>query len=456
MPPDLDALFAVVPDMVFEMSSDGIYLSVNSPAAHPYSPDSHGPTDGLLGKSMWDVLPREGAEIAQQLIDDALRTNALQTGHWSRSFPDGAARHYEARVKGTSSGSVVMLIRDTTDSTDRAETLQALYDAMPSVVCHVDRAGRCLECHGKLQVGGRARPADPEPPGLHAAVRQLHSRALESDDIQSYRYSVEGSHFVARARRTRINTVVYVVQDETEQVETLNELQKSNDYLQRFAYFASHDLQEPLRGMHGPAQVLLDEVGPKLEPTERKWLEYIHANSERAHAMVRDMLEFSRSGTQPPKPEFFDGELAVLEVLDSFRAAIEERSATVTVKRIPHLYYDRVKFMAMIANLLSNGLKFHRDGVDPVVEISGRGTSSHMVTIVVIDNGIGIPREAQKKVLEPGQRLHHRDKYPGNGLGLSSVAMILDRCGGSLGIRSVVGQGSEFQLTLPGGLPHVQ
>jgi signal transduction histidine kinase len=171
--------------------------------------------------------------------------------------------------------------------------------------------------------------------------------------------------------------------------------------------------------------------------------------------MVRDMLEFSRSGTQPAKPEFFDGETAVREVVDAFRASIDERHATVTVSSIPHICYDRMKFMAIVANLLSNALKFRRDDVDPVVEIFGRGTSSNMVTVVVTDNGIGIPREQQKRIFEPGFRLHHRDKYPGNGLGLSSVAMILERCGGSLGIRSIVGQGSEFQLTIPGGIPHV-
>jgi signal transduction histidine kinase len=449
---DGTALLSVIPDLVFEMSPDGVYIAVSTPPSHPYSPETHGPEGGLVGKSLFDAVDPEGAQLAQTLIEQALATDTLQTGEWSRVFPDGRTRHYELRARATKRKTVISIVRDITDATDRAETLQALHDAMPGIICHVDREGNCLEVHGQsesLTVHNAG-----EPSGLSIAVTQLHRLALESDEIHSYRYSLDETHFVVRARRTRINTVVYVIQDETDQVQTLHELQRTNDSLQRFAYVASHDLQEPLRGMQGPARILLEELGGTLTPDQLKWLKHIHSNAERAVAMVRDMLEFSRSGTQLSNPEFFDGDLAIQEVLASFQASVVEKHATVTVKGIPGIYYDRMKFQAIIANLLSNALKFRRPGVPPIVEIAGRGTSVDMVTVSVSDNGIGIPREHQTRVLEPGFRLHHRDKYPGNGLGLSTVAMILDRCGGTLGIRSVVGQGSEFQLTLPGGIPH--
>jgi signal transduction histidine kinase len=137
-------------------------------------------------------------------------------------------------------------------------------------------------------------------------------------------------------------------------------------------------------------------------------------------------------------------------VLESFRHTIDERHATVTLLPVPWLAYDKVKFQAVIGNLLSNAIKFHRPGVPPEVTIAGEEMPDGTVVITVRDNGVGIPEEQIARIFEPGRRLYHRNVYPGSGLGLASVKMIVDRCGGEIEVHSSVGDGSTFVLSLPG------
>lgn len=449
----IDSLLAVIPDMLFEMDADGRYLAVHTPSDAVYSPDTHGPPGGLIGRNIYEVVDREGADIAVDAIREALVTGKLVKAPWSRMFPDGVVRHYEARVARTPEATAIVLIQDLTDDKDRRETLEALYDAMPLIVCHMDRAGRILECHGQpiqaTDLKGKTIE-DVVPADLARQIREIHERALSSDEVQTLNYTLNGARYLARARRTRINTVVYLVQDETDQFATLLELRRSNDHLQQFASVASHDLQEPLRGMHGTAQILLDELGDTLSPEHKKWLTHIHRNALRAQSMVRDMLQFSRAGTQPVEATYFDGDFAIEEVLESFRLTIEEQQATVTTTPIPWLFYDRGKFQGIIGNLLSNAIKFRRPGVPSEVHISGEQNSNGDVVITLRDNGIGIHEDHIEKIFEPGRRFHHRDAYPGSGLGLASVMMLIDRCGGHIAVESKVGQGSTFVLTLPG------
>lgn len=280
-----------------------------------------------------------------------------------------------------------------------------------------------------------------------------HSRKIE----EALRY------YEIRGVSTEGRTTVFFVRDRTQDEqakiklqETLKELHQTNNRLQKFAYYASHDLQEPLRGMHGPAQILLDTLGEKITAEERRWIEHIRNNAIRLQTMVKDMLMFSRAGTDEGEPTLFDGSKAVYEVIDLFETRISELNAEIVVSNLPHIFYDRTKFQAIIGNLLSNALKFRRPGVRPIVHIRGDNTLDGFVKIRVEDNGIGIPEAESKKIFQPGFRLHHSQEYPGNGLGLSSVAMILHKCGGSLGLRSKLGEGTEFVLTLPGGVPHVQ
>lgn len=352
---DLDGILSALPDIVFELAADGTYLYVHTPEGLPYSPKTHGPPDGMVGKNLYDVLPKEGAELALKAMNEALATRKLVHAQWSRPFPDGVVRHYDARAVPTSRGTCVVLVRD-----------------------------------------------------------------------------------------------------ETDRVNALNELRRSNEDLQQFAYVASHDLQEPIRGMFVSAQVILEDLEPQLSEEHRKWLYRIRDNAVRLQRMVRDLLQFSRAGTNfSTTPVWFDAYEEIRGIQEDFKARIDETKATITVQAIPWVYYDRTMFRVVLGNLLSNALKFCRKGVPPKISIDGHGTMGGMVTLVIKDNGIGIPKDKQRSIFEPGRRLHHRSVYPGSGLGLASVARIIRRCGGDLGLRSSEGEGTEFYFTLPGGVPNV-
>lgn len=348
---NLAFIVEALPDMVFEMSADGVYLFVHAPEGQPYSPDTHGPPGGLVGKSIYDVIPQHGADLAIESISKALATGKLVESQWSRPFPDGEVRHYNSR----------------TVPTDR-------------------------------------------------------------------------------------NTCVVLIRDETDRVNAIESLKRSNEDLQQFAYVASHDLQEPIRGMFVSAQVMLEDLSDSLGEEHRIWLERIKDNAIRLQRMVRDLLQFSRAGASTAlSPVDFDASAEVRSVLEDFRATIEETHAEVSVADLPWVRYDRTMFRVVLANLLSNALKFVRKGDAPRVRISPVPNDSlGQCTLSVRDNGIGIPKDKQRVIFEPGRRLHHRAVYSGSGLGLASVARAISRCGGELGLRSS-DEGTEFLFTLPLG-----
>ena len=346
--------------------------------------------------------------------------------------------------------------------------LRAILDAIPDLMFEISRKGKFVSWNTRGE-SYRSQDAldgmefsESLPPASMAVLGPVMDAVFDgSHDGEPIRYPVDykdGSRrwWEARAALTANDTAIFITRDITDAILREDALEAMNSRLQRFAYFASHDLQEPLRGMHGPAKILLEDW-EELDAEERvRWLRHIHRNSQRAQAMVKDMLAFSRAGTRDASPEVFDSGKAVAEVIEGFDVRIAELDAKVEVSSMPLVNYDRTKFMAIIGNLLSNGLKFRRPGVQPVVKISGDGSVADMVNIRVVDNGIGIPKDQQSKIWQPGRRLHKSSEYPGNGLGLSSVSMIVEKCGGSLGIRSVVGQGTEFKLTIPGGLRAVE
>jgi signal transduction histidine kinase len=168
--------------------------------------------------------------------------------------------------------------------------------------------------------------------------------------------------------------------------------------------------------------------------------------------MIEHVLQYSRAGTNGIQPEDIDSADIVSDVLRDYEDRIKEKNVKIQVRSLPVVRYDRTMLYLILANLISNAIKFSKkDDPEPSVIIDGRHTTVDLASIKIRDNGIGIPLSQQEKILEMGFRLHHESDYAGFGYGLAIVRRILNRCGGELGIRSREGQGSEFVLTIPAG-----
>lgn len=225
------------------------------------------------------------------------------------------------------------------------------------------------------------------------------------------------------------------------------ELERSNKDLESFAYIASHDLQEPLRTITGFLQLLEQKAGSQLDDKAKQYIQYAVDGSKRMHQMITDILSYSRASLQPfaPKPihlrETLDQALALT------RNSIEESGADIVIRELPTVRADESQMIQVFQTLIANAVKF-RSGRPSEIEVGAR-REQHFWQVSVKDNGIGLDLKQRDKIFQVFQRLHSRQKYPGNGIGLSICKKIIERHGGSIWVESVPDEGSTFYFTLP-------
>jgi PAS domain S-box-containing protein len=225
------------------------------------------------------------------------------------------------------------------------------------------------------------------------------------------------------------------------------ELRRSNEELERFAYVASHDLQEPLRTVASYVQLLSRRYRDRLDADAVDFIDFAVGGVRRMQLLIEDLLAFSRVGTRgaPLVPanlqEVFEGTLA------SLHAALQESNATVTADPLPVVVADAGQVAQLLTNLIGNALKFRGD-LPPGVHV-GAAQAGRMWTISVQDNGIGIAPEYFERIFVIFQRLHSREEYAGTGVGLAICKKIVERHGGRIWVESLPGQGARFSFTLP-------
>lgn len=232
------------------------------------------------------------------------------------------------------------------------------------------------------------------------------------------------------------------------QILKLNEnLQRSNEDLERFAYIASHDLQEPLRMVASYLQLLERRYKPKLDSDAIEFIDYAVDGATRMKTLIQDLLSYSRVSTRGKEFEPVDVQTVIDKVLKDLELAVNENHATITVDPMPTLSIDDIQFHQLILNLVSNAIKFRGDP-DPVIHI-GAVEKEEEWEFSVKDNGIGIDPQYFDRIFLIFQRLHTRDKYSGTGIGLSVSKRIVERHGGKIRVESSKGNGANFIFTIP-------
>ena len=240
--------------------------------------------------------------------------------------------------------------------------------------------------------------------------------------------------------------VLGTYEDITERKLKEEELARSNRELELFAYVASHDLQEPLRMVASYVQLLARRFANVVDDDGRQFVRFAVEGAQRAQQLIDDLLEFSRVGTagQPLVP--VDAGIAAGKALANLAVALKEAGARVDIGPLPRVLGDESQLVQLFQNLIGNAVKFR--GTDPpVVEVAAQQIGGWW-EFHVRDNGIGIAPEYLERIFVIFQRLHNRDAYPGNGLGLALVKKIVERHGGRIRVESEVGKGSTFRFTL--------
>ena len=225
------------------------------------------------------------------------------------------------------------------------------------------------------------------------------------------------------------------------------DLARSNVDLQQFAYAASHDLKEPLRGVEGFTKLLARRYKGRLDADADEFIQFILEGVQRMQTLIKDLLAYSQIGTQGMHLQPMESESAVAQALSNLKTAIDEKGAVITYGALPQVTADPSQLGRLFQNLIGNAIKFRGEEA-PKVHVSAERNGGYW-TFSIRDNGIGIDRSSADRIFVIFQRLHTREEYEGTGIGLAICKRIVERHGGSIWVDSEPGKGSIFYFTIP-------
>ncbi|MDP6356420.1 MAG: ATP-binding protein [Planctomycetota bacterium] len=281
------------------------------------------------------------------------------------------------------------------------------------------------------------------------------------------------------AGEAEVLSVILDVTERRKAEETLrkyaDELLRSNESLQQFAYAASHDLQEPLRAVQGYSQVIANHYQDKLDERGAGYVTKIVEGVDRMKTLISGLLRFSRIESEDQRMGEHDSSRFVVTALKNLETAIQESGAEIIIDGMPGIRCDPAQLTHLFQNLIGNAIKFRGDD-RPKIEIgavriddesrsstlnsSGEADGQSLVSSAAMDlpdgwlfrvqdNGIGIDPQYSEKIFEVFKRLHTRRHYEGTGIGLAMCRRIAERHGGRIWVESQPGEGSTFYINIP-------
>lgn len=229
------------------------------------------------------------------------------------------------------------------------------------------------------------------------------------------------------------------------------ELTKLNSELERFAFVASHDLQEPLRTITSFLQLFERKFTNLVDPTAKKYIDFAVNAAERMKYLIRDLLEYSSSGKGIEEYTQVDLNLVVSDITQLFEISHAEADVEYKIGKLPVVNAMYFKMLQVFQNLIGNAIKYKGEE-KLVIEINSKELDQDW-QISIKDNGIGIEPQYHETVFELFNRLHSATDYTGTGIGLAVCKKIIEIHGGKIWVQSDLYKGAEFIFTLPKNRP---
>jgi PAS domain S-box-containing protein len=369
---------------------------------------------------------------------------------------------------------VLSSIVDITERRQAEERFRLAVEASPSGIVMVDGSGTIVLVNAETErmfgyptgelIGESVDVLVPARfRGQHGHHRQSFAMAPEARTMGTgrdlYGLRRDGSELPVEVGLNPIETpqgrlVLSTIVDITSRKQTeralatqAQELARSNEELEHFAYVASHDLQEPLRMISSYTELLASRYADELDDTAKRFIAYAQDGAARMRGLIDDLLTYSRVRTRGGELVAVDASVSLALALQHLRVAIEESDAAIEADIGDVLVLaDQSQLTQVFQNLISNSIRFRRESV-PRIHITAHRDGS-VVTFAVRDNGIGVDPQYAERIFQMFERLHTREEYEGSGIGLALSHRILDRHGGRIWIESDGREGSTFFFTL--------
>jgi chemotaxis family two-component system sensor kinase Cph1 len=245
--------------------------------------------------------------------------------------------------------------------------------------------------------------------------------------------------------------IVNIVLRQAEELALLaQDLERSNAELKKFAYVASHDLQEPLNQVANYVQLLEMRYHGELGQDATEFIDFAVEGVSLMQTLIDDVLAYSKVDLQGIEWELIESQAALNQALNNLRGRINETGALLTADSMPTIVADGTQLMQLFQNLIGNAIKFRKPTESPQIHI-GVQRQEEAWLFSVRDNGIGIDPQFSDRIFVIFQRLHTRDEYPGSGMGLAICKKIVECHRGQIWVESELGQGATFYFTIPVG-----
>ncbi|BAZ47593.1 multi-sensor signal transduction histidine kinase [Nostoc sp. NIES-4103] len=254
---------------------------------------------------------------------------------------------------------------------------------------------------------------------------------------------------VKAALELRKAIVNIVLRQADELAQLAHDLERSNAELKKFAYVASHDLQEPLNQVANYVQLLEMRYHEELDEDAKEFISYAVQGVSLMQTLIDDVLVYSKVDTQAIAFQLTEVEIALERALSNLRQRILETGATITHDYLPTVMAGSTQLMQLFQNLIANAIKFRSDQ-PPQIHIGAERLEDEWL-FFVRDNGIGIDPQFSDRIFVIFQRLHTRDEYPGTGMGLAICKKIIECHRGRIWVESQLGEGATFYFTIPVG-----
>jgi PAS domain S-box-containing protein len=473
----LDRFMLNAPNPIAVKDREGRYLIYSTRGADEIRRSMEqiiGHTDAdLFGPGIGSVLAEQDRRVLREnaaitFENSWLRQDGTSVTYISTKFPI-AGPEGEPEAIGVIASDVTDIRRA---ETDRAQ-LAALVQAAPDAIIARDREGRIATWNpgAEAMFGLSAREAighsyiellvpEDEREAFDALVEDV--QAGRTMTVRGYRLRADGSRFPAQISMApltlldgswhgtlaMIRDISDLIEAEVQLRERAKLLERSNADLERFAYAASHDLQEPLNSIRLSAGAVIEAAAERLDAEERELMAHIDAAAARLSGQVRGLMEVAQVALGRGPGEQVRLEVAITDAIDALRAAAVQCGAEIDVQRpIPDVKVPRIELSAVLQNVISNAIKYRRAGVTPQIRIAARRGEA-IIEVRVADNGIGLSEDELDRIFGLFER--GATEMPGTGMGLATARRMLERLGGTILARSPGrGQGSEFTVLVP-------
>ncbi|MFT3826643.1 MAG: response regulator [Chitinophagaceae bacterium] len=245
-------------------------------------------------------------------------------------------------------------------------------------------------------------------------------------------------------------------------LENIARLESANKDLDRFAFMASHDLQEPLRKIRTFSDLLYTKYKNVMDSDGSFHIKRIQNAAERMQELIKDILTFSKLSDEKEVFEKTDLNHIIREIEEEIEGTIRDKNARLVIHNLPSLEVNPGLMRPLFANLINNALKYSRKNVDPIITIRAEYTGDSIANTVITrktepafcrifieDNGIGFEQQYAEQIFEMFRRLHHSSEFEGTGIGLALCKKIVEKHNGYISALSQPGEGSTFIIALP-------